>query len=94
MSNVSLDHDGNEVSNYLETVVMLNSQKDVQNFVNLCSSSMCEVDMLSGRYVIDGKSIMGIFSLDLSKPITVHVRAVEQSDMEDLIAKINANFKA
>ena len=38
----------------------------------------CEVDVLSGRYVVDGKSIMGLFSLDLSQPVKVEVRGVEE----------------
>ena len=43
----------------------------------------CEVDVLSGRYVIDAKSIMGIFSLDLSKPITLNIHA--ENDVEDIL---------
>ena len=40
----------------------------------------CEVDVLSGRYVIDAKSIMGIFSLDLSKPIDLNIHSETQVD--------------
>lgn len=49
--------------------IMLNTISDVKNFVNLVSKYDFEIDLTSGRYVIDAKSIMGIFSLDLSKPI-------------------------
>ncbi|CDZ24507.1 hypothetical protein CCDG5_1393 [[Clostridium] cellulosi] len=49
--------------------IMLNTINDVKNFVNIVSKYEFEVDLTSGRYVIDAKSIMGIFSLDLSKPI-------------------------
>ncbi|HIW74257.1 MAG TPA: HPr family phosphocarrier protein [Firmicutes bacterium] len=42
---------------------------DVKKFVNICNSVSFDVDLLSGRYVVDGKSIMGLFSLDLSKPV-------------------------
>ncbi len=53
--------------------VLLSSINDVKNFVNLVSRFDCDVDLVSGRYVVDAKSIMGIFSLDLSKPIDVEV---------------------
>ncbi|QUH31008.1 HPr family phosphocarrier protein [Vallitalea guaymasensis] len=54
--------------------VTLNSIDKVKNFVNAISKFDSDFDLVSGRYVIDAKSIMGIFSLDLSKPIelTVH----------------------
>lgn len=42
---------------------------DVKNFVNKVTACSYDVDLISGRYAIDAKSIMGIFSLDLSKPI-------------------------
>ncbi len=49
--------------------VILNTINDVKNFVSIVSKYDFEIDLTSGRYVIDAKSIMGIFSLDLSKPI-------------------------
>lgn len=54
--------------------IMLNTISDVKNFVNTVSKYDFEVDLTSGRYVIDAKSIMGIFSLDLSKPIKLDAR--------------------
>ena len=51
--------------------IMLKSINDVKDFVNIVSKYDFDVDLSSGRYVVDAKSIMGIFSLDLSKPITV-----------------------
>ena len=55
--------------------IMLNTVTDVKTFVNVVSKYDFDVDLVSGRYAIDGKSIMGIFSLDLSKPIRVEVRS-------------------
>ena len=40
-----------------------------------------DFDLVSGRYVIDAKSIMGIFSLDLSKPIDLNIHAEDDSDV-------------
>jgi len=54
--------------------IMLTSINDVKNFVNIVNNYDFDVDLVSGRYVVDAKSIMGIFSLDLSKPIKVEVR--------------------
>lgn len=52
----------------------LNSIDKVKHLVNIISKYESDFDLVSGRYVIDAKSIMGIFSLDLSKPIelTIH----------------------
>lgn len=57
--------------------VMLRSINDVKDFVNLVNKYKFDVDLTSGRYVVDAKSIMGIFSLDLSKPIRVEVHTDE-----------------
>ena len=48
----------------------------------------CEVDVLSGRYVIDAKSIMGLFSLDLSHPVKVEVHGsdADRSAFEQSVA--------
>lgn len=55
--------------------IMLKSINDVKDFVNIANRYTCEIDLSSGRYIVDAKSIMGIFSLDLSKPIKVEVQS-------------------
>ena len=55
--------------------MILGSINAVKDFVNIVSKYDFDVDLTSGRYVVDAKSIMGIFSLDLSKPIKVEVHA-------------------
>ncbi|NLY19049.1 MAG: HPr family phosphocarrier protein [Clostridiaceae bacterium] len=55
--------------------IMLKSINDVKDFVNIVNKYDFDVDLTSGRYIVDAKSIMGIFSLDLSKPIKVEVYA-------------------
>ena len=55
--------------------ICLNSIDKVKSFVNDISKFDCDFDLVSGRYVIDAKSIMGIFSLDLSKPIEFNIHA-------------------
>lgn len=55
--------------------ISLNSIDKVKSFVNDITKFDHDFDLVSGRYVIDAKSIMGIFSLDLSKPIDLNIHA-------------------
>lgn len=55
--------------------VKLDTIAKVKDFVNLLVSCPYDVDLTSGRYVVDAKSIMGLFSLDLSKPIDLNIHA-------------------
>ena len=57
--------------------ISLNSIDKVKSFVNEITKFDNDFDLVSGRYVIDAKSIMGIFSLDLSKPISLNIHADE-----------------
>ena len=72
--------------------ICLNSIDKVKAFVNDITKFDTDFDLVSGRYVIDAKSIMGIFSLDLSKPLTVviHDKSEEdkfRADMADIIVE-------
>jgi len=60
--------------------VSLNSIDKVKSFVNDLAKFDSDFDLISGRYVIDAKSIMGIFSLDLSKPIDLNIHAEKDVD--------------
>ena len=60
--------------------ISLNSIDKVKSFVNDITKFNNDFDLVSGRYVIDAKSIMGIFSLDLSKPINLNIHAEENID--------------
>ncbi len=53
--------------------IALKTINDVKDFVNMVNKYDFDVDLSTGRYVVDAKSIMGIFSLDLSKSIKVEV---------------------
>ena len=63
--------------------ISLNSIDKVKSFVNDITKFNNDFDLVSGRYVIDAKSIMGIFSLDLSKPINLNIHAEE--NMGDIL---------
>ena len=62
--------------------ISLNSIDKVKSFVNDITKFDYDFDfdLVSGRYVIDAKSIMGIFSLDLSKPIDLNIHAEDGAD--------------
>ena len=60
--------------------ISLNSIDKVKAFVNDITKFDYDFDLVSGRYVIDAKSIMGIVSLDLSKPIDLNVHAEDNAD--------------
>lgn len=53
--------------------IQLTSINDVKIFVNTVNKYSYDIDLTSGRYVVDAKSIMGIFSLDLAKPIKIEI---------------------
>lgn len=55
----------------LEKELMLQNFEDVKKFVEITNSKDYPIELLSGKYVINAKSIMGIFSLDLTKPVTM-----------------------
>lgn len=67
------------------TTIQLKTIQDVRDFVNLMAMQTMDIDLCSGRYVVDAKSIMGIFSLDLLSPITL---TAHSDDTEQLFADI------
>jgi len=65
--------------------ISLNSIDKVKSFVNDITKFDYDFDLVSGRYVIDAKSIMGIFSLDLSKPIDLNIHAEAESSINEIL---------
>lgn len=62
--------------------IQLKSINDVKDFVRLVNDFPYDVDLTSGRYIVDAKSIMGIFSLDLTKPIEVEIHGEVGEDLK------------
>ncbi len=60
-----------------EIEIRLSLPEEIKEFVKITSQCPYDVDLLSGRYVVDGKSILGIFSLDLTQPIVVRIYSDE-----------------
>ena len=72
----------------LEKNIRLGSIEQVKSFVNIAMSKEFSVDLYSGKYIVNGKSIMGIFSIDLTKPI----KMVADCDENDNFAKEIESF--
>ena len=68
--------------------IRLDSIDKVKSFVNIITKYDTDFDLISGRYVIDAKSIMGIFSLDLSKPIDLNIHS--EGDALENVLKVLA----
>ena len=67
--------------------VQLSAINDVKEFVSAVSMFDFDVDLISGRYKVDAKSIMGIFSLDLSKPIDLEAHTDDVAIIEKALGK-------
>lgn len=67
--------------------ISLSQVSQVQEFVNLVTKFPYDVDMVSGRYTVDAKSMLGIYSLDLSRPLQV---LIYSDDCEDLKKSLEA----
>lgn len=76
----------------MKTVTInLSSIDKVKSFVNDITKFDSDFDLVSGRYVIDAKSIMGIFSLDLSKPIDLNIH--DEANIDEIMSVI-AKYEA
>ncbi|OUQ56823.1 serine kinase [Tyzzerella sp. An114] len=67
----------------MEKTICLKTVSDVKKFVNIVSKCDYDIDLIKDRYVIDAKSIIGIFSLDLTQPIKMVVNSKDCSDLID-----------
>lgn len=55
--------------------VFLNTVEEVKAFVDIITPYPFEIDLISGRFLVDAKSMLGIFSLDISKPVRMDIHA-------------------
>ena len=68
-------------------MIRLSLVENVNHFVNIVTRYPYEMDLRAGRHVVDAKSILGIFSLDLSKPITLEIYS---DDCGDLLEEVSS----
>ena len=71
------------------TQILIDSIDKVKAFVNEIAKFECDFDLISGRYVIDAKSIMGIFSLDISKPIDLDIHVNDETEAAAIMKAID-----
>lgn len=69
--------------------ILLASVNDVKDFVSAVTTANCDIDIAADRYVIDAKSIMGIFSLDLSKPLELRINSSDANEVDEVRQKIS-----
>ena len=62
--------------------ILLDSIESVKNFITVISDYKCDMDLQYGSYIIDARSIMGIFSLDLTKPVDLNINGRENEAQE------------
>ena len=72
--------------------IRLSTVSDVKNFVNTIMLIDCELDIVADRFVVDAKSIMGIFSLDLSKPLTLRIHT-DRDELAQQVAEKVKNYR-
>ncbi len=76
-----------------EIEISLDSIDKVKNFISITTKFDAEIDLISGRYIIDAKSIMGIFSIDLSKPIWLRIHEGREN-ADDIIDALSEYVKS
>ena len=70
----------------VKKTVNIVSMQDADKFNKLCSKFDCDMDLQSGKYYVDAKSIMGIFSLDLSKPLVLNAGTDDEQKIKETFA--------
>ncbi len=71
-----------------EVEIKLNTIEDVKNLVSYVTGFECDFEIISGRFVVDAKSIMGIFSHDLSKELKLVIRSDDEFEVDRIKNKI------
>lgn len=75
-----------------EIDISLDSIDKVKKFISITTKFDAGIDLISGRYIIDAKSIMGVFSIDLSKPIRLRIHE-GQENADDIIGALSEYVK-
>lgn len=68
--------------------VSLNTIEKVKKFTNITNSFDCDVDVLQCKYTVDAKSVLGVFSLDLTKAVTVEIESDDEKEIDRFLKKM------
>lgn len=72
--------------------VSLNTINKVKKFINITNDFDCAIDVSQSRYIVDGRSIMGIFSLNLTNTVTVEIESDDEKEIDRFI-KVMEEFR-
>ena len=70
--------------------IKLSTIEDIKNFVGILAKYSVDLDLQCGRYIVDARSLMGIFSLDLMKPIDFIIHSEDEKIVSDILADVKA----
>lgn len=73
-----------------KVMINLKESSQIKTFVNIINKYPFDLDIRSGRYVVDAKSILGIFSLDLSKPVELEILSDDTQEIEKFLEEIKS----
>jgi phosphotransferase system HPr-like phosphotransfer protein len=71
----------------LEKTLILNSFDEVKQFVDLACTKDYDIELMSGKYIVNAKSIMGVFSLDLTKPVVMAAHCDSVAELSRQVEK-------
>ena len=71
-----------------KVMISLSESIQIKSFVNIINKYPFDLDLRSGRYLVDAKSILGIFSLDLSKPVELEILSDDNQEIEKFLEEI------
>ncbi len=71
-----------------KVMISLSESTQIKSFVNIINKYPFDLDLRSGRYLVDAKSILGIFSLDLSKPVELEILSDDNQEIEKFLEEI------
>lgn len=73
----------------MNMTILIDDVAKIKEFNKLTLEFPCDIDVISGRYIIDAKSLMGLFSIDLSKPVEIRL----DEEHEDLARLYFSKFE-
>lgn len=65
-----------------ELYIVLNTIQKVKQFIHITNEFDCDIEVLAGKWIVDGKSIMGLFSLNLLEPLLVRIDSEKEEEIE------------
>ena len=71
-----------------EFKIRINTIENAKDFSNICEKFLFDVDVYYGRYIVDGRSLLGILSFDLMKPLNVKIHTEDEASIKNFSKRI------